>query len=188
MAYITLDDLKVKYLGIDADDTDDDDLLQEMIDAAQTTIDRETGRTFEASSDTPLTFYGDELTGDTLHWFDRDMAALSSVTVNGNAIDLTTVRLVPRRVTPSFGICFLSNAPNNNNDEIVVTGRWAWSVEPPADVALATKRLAAWAYRQKDNQHDGAARVIDSATGTIMIPAGLPKDVAELINTYMRNS
>ena len=183
MAYVTVIELK-RYLGIDADNTADDALLSDMVQRAQAVIEHRTGRTFEAAADTVRTFGADSVDGAWL-WLDGDLCAVTSV-VNGDgatvAAEQYAVRPTNRR--PWFALLLrpaASVAWDASSGDIAITGRWAYSTTPPADVVQATVRLAAWLYRQKDNTANDSPML---AGDTLILPSRLPADVVELLQPY----
>lgn len=56
----------------------------------------------------------------------------------------------------------------------------------PTDIVSACRRLAAWFYRQKDNQMGDADRPIVTGDGTVIMPTTLPQDVEKLLMPYTR--
>lgn len=183
MAYITVIELK-RYLGIDADNTADDALLADMAQRAQAVVEGRTGRVFEAAADTARTFGAESVDGAWL-WLDADLYSVTSV-VNGDgaavAADQYALRPLNRR--PAFALLLKSQASaawDADSAAITVTGRWAYSLTPPADVVQATVRLAAWFYRQKDNVGADSPML---AGDTMILPSRLPADVAELLQPY----
>jgi len=188
MAYTTTAALKT-YLGIS--DATDDALLATLIGAAQATIDAQTGRTFEAASDTVRKFDAvDDVQGRTLY-FDSDCAAVTSIT-NGDGTTLTAGQYTtePRRSAPYYAVTLLSSfdggwtwgaAPEN---AIQVTGKWAYSATPPADIVQVCTRLAAFYYRQKDNMGEADRSII--ANGATVLPVSIPSDVRALLAPYRR--
>ena len=184
--YTTLDSLKT-YLGVET--AADDALLGDLIGRASATVDALCNRSFRADDDTTRTFdAARDVSGRTL-WLDADLCALTSlVNSDGTTIPPGDLLLWPRTGPPWSEIRLLraSNAawtydagPEN---AISVTGRWAYSVEPPADVVQATVRLAAWFYRQKDVGYEPARPTFAGVTYT----ADLPSDVRTLLAPYRR--
>lgn len=56
----------------------------------------------------------------------------------------------------------------------------------PIDIVTACRRMAAWMYRQKDNQGGDSDRPIISGDGTILMPATLPQDITSLLRPYVK--
>lgn len=187
--YCTIADLKA-YLGITG--TGDDTLLYDCILRAQKLIERKTGRVFEVTVST--THYFDavaDVAGSVL-WFDDDCCSLTTVT-NGDA-DSTVITSAyyvtqPRNTTPYHAIKLLSSSgysweyTNDPENAIQVSGKWGYSATPPDDIVQACVRLAAYLYRQKDQQ------LIESMVteqGIITVQPDLPKDIETILRPYKR--
>lgn len=193
MSYVFLAELKA-YLGITG--IGDDALLEAAIAAAQATIDRYTDRTFEASEDVTRHYcVGRDTHGRTL-FLDRDLCQITSIVTDadasGGGTELTTADYItrPRNDPPYYEIVLRAGSDaswtysDDPEDGITVTGRWGWSVTPPADIVQACKRLAAYLYKQKDAQvFDVTAQV---ATGAVTIRHEMPGDVRALLEPYVR--
>lgn len=182
MAYADLADLLL-YLGIE-EDVVDDTLLQQFLARAQAAIDSYTRRTFEAAADTTRYHDADYISAQTL-MLDGDCCAVTAV-VNGDGstIPAEEYRLQPRNRPPFFALQMESSGSYSwsaDGSSIAVTGRWAYSVTPPADVVHACIRLAAWFYRQKDNTGLDAPMLSGSVT---ILPPRLPVDVEQLLKPY----
>jgi len=192
MSYINKAELK-SYLDISG--TGDDTLLDKLIDAAQSAIDRYTSRTFEASTDATRKFtVGVDTEGDLL-FLDADLAAITSIITDADATSSTTLASTeyvprPRNMTPYHAIQILGSSSNSwtytddPENGVEVTGRWAWSTTAPADVAQACMRLAGYYYRQKDAGVFDTTAIPDA--GIIQIPQGMPRDVQLILNPYRR--
>ena len=186
MAYASASDVKT-YLGITA--STDDTLITALIARAQAMIDRETGTTFEASSDTTRYFDAVENVNGRYLLFDRWCAAITTVT-NGDSTEVTSAEYVkePRGSGPYYGIKLLGSSTQawtyttDAENAISVLGKWAYSATVPADIAHATIRLTAFLYRQRENANDiDRAVVVGNAT---VLPAQLPADVMHIIAPY----
>lgn len=195
MGYCTLAELK-QYLQMTPDEKTDDALLTALIEAAEAIIDRNTGRTFSAAADATRTYcVGRDTTRRTLV-LDRDLCQITSIVTNADAPDggteLTTgdYFTVPRNDPPYYAIELRRSSDaaweytTDPEEGITVTGRWAWSLTPPADIVMACQRLAAYLYRQKDAQVFDVTAM--AATGVLSIPQGFPKDVLQLLAPYVR--
>lgn len=56
----------------------------------------------------------------------------------------------------------------------------------PVDIVTACRRLAAWMYRQKDNQLGDQLNVpVVSGDGTMIMPTTLPQDVSQILKPYV---
>ena len=189
MAYCSLAQLKA-YVG--ATDNDDDALLTDCITRAEAVIDRATKRTFEASADSTRTFDAQQdVAGRTLY-LDADLCAITSIT-NGDGAAITALQVVsePRNHAPYYALTLKASTglawtyETDPEDAISVTGRWAYSTTPPADIEQACVRLAAWLYRQKDSSSD-LDRPMVSMDGATLLPAQIPADVQRMLQPYVR--
>jgi len=189
MAYCSLAQMKT-YVG--ATDNDDDALLTDCITRAEAVIDRATKRTFEASADSTRTFDAQQdVAGRTLY-LDADLCAITSIT-NGDGAAITALQVVsePRNHAPYYALTLKASTglawtyETDPEDAISVTGRWAYSTTPPADIEQACVRLAAWFYRQKDSSSD-LDRPMVSMDGATLLPAQIPADVQRMLQPYVR--
>lgn len=196
MAYVSAANLKV-YLGIT--EATDDTLLGTLLGAAQAMIDTYCGQTFEANADTTRRFYansvdyGGHVDGRDLV-LDAPLCAITSVT-NGDGVVVSASDYItePRNATPYYALR-LKNSSNLlwtydddvETDTIAVVGEWAYSTSAPADVVHATTRLAAYLYRQKENQSGDLDRAVNLGGGVTLMPATLPSDIKTILAPYKR--
>ena len=183
MAYTTVADLKT-YLGIENTNTADDTLLTTLIARAQSMIDAQVGRTFEAAADTARKFSYADIDGALL-WFGADCAQITSV-INGDSTVFVATEYwtQPINAKPYYGLKLKPQyglAWDGWTDDITVTGRWAYSVTAPADIIQACTRLAAWLYRLRDNAQLDQAIITGNVT---VLPATIPNDVATILGQY----
>lgn len=179
------------YLGISS--TADDALLATLVAAAQAAIDAYTHRTFEAATDTTRRFDAELDTSEShtmLDWtpYGLDLAQITSI-VNGDGVTIPANAYVlePRHYPPYFGVklkissglYFEDDANSDAENAIAVTGRWAYSVTAPADVAHACVRWAAFLYRQKDSGVYETTLI--PGAGVMETPMGIPRDVQMLL-------
>lgn len=194
MAYCTVNDLRI-YKGLDG--TDDDGLLSALIARAEAFIDRYTGRTFAATADSTRYFEVglDAVGGELL--FDEDLAALTEIVNDADApgggtvlVEGTDFVLLPRNRWPKYGAKLLGASSyawsyrSNAEMGVTVTGRWAFSVTPPADIVQAAVRLSAYFYAQKDAQIFDTTAYPDA--GMMTVPQGLPRDVKIALDNYRK--
>ncbi len=189
--YASEDDLKT-YLGIASTETDDDELLLQLILASQGMIERRTGRVFEAESNTSRTFDAiDDVDGDTL-WFDEDLYSVNSVT-NGDGTTVTSAQYVtePRNRTPYYAIKIRSDASiawtysDYPENAITISGKWAYSARPPAEIRQACIRLSSYLFHQKDNALDLDRTFV--AGGVTVLPAAIPRDIDIMLHPYIKS-
>jgi hypothetical protein len=199
MAYATAADLRA-YIGATA--TTDDTQLSNAVTRAQTEIERQTHRVFEAAADTTRYYtplYRREVLGDleddgrTL-WLGADLCALTSITNgNGTAVSLSDVVTIDINVKPWYAIRLKDSAniqwtfTGTPEYSIAVVGRFAYSTTPPADIVSATLMLGAYLYRRREGGPDTDRNII-SADGVLMAPARFPTDVSTIIKKYVRHS
>lgn len=180
MAYTTVQAIKA-YSKIDS--STDDALLETLIDAAQQIIDSYARRTFEADTSVTHVFDAAEnVLGRTLH-LDADLCAIDSI-VNGNGatIDSLDYMALPRNKAPWWAIRLKRGSWTG--DAIQVTGKWAYSTTPPADIVQACNRLVHWLYHQPEAGVDlDRALIIGEAT---VLPTRLPADVIQILAPYRR--
>jgi len=191
VAYTTTAAVKL-LLGIPTASTGDDALLADLIAQAQDAIDLYCHRTFEAAGDT--TKYADavaDVSGRTLT-LPVDLAQVGTIT-NGDGTEITSGQYVtePRNATPYYAITLKASTgidwtyTDDPENAIAIEGRWAYSVTAPSAIVRATNRLAAFMYNQRGQSTD-MDRPVVSQSGTVLLPAGLPRDVAELIEHLVR--
>jgi hypothetical protein len=190
--YITTTSLKV-YRGIAATETADDALLVTLIGAAEAQIDRHTGRTFKAVS-TAAAHYFDALrdTSDDRKslYLDDDLITITAIVNAGTAVATTHYVTEPRNAAPyrTIRLTYLADDmwtwQTSPEDAITVTGRWGYSTAAPADIQQAATRLAAYMYAQKDASSFDVTLLAD--LGAMTIPGGMPRDVREMLEPYVR--
>ena len=193
MPYASVTAVK-SYLGIAS--TADDALLTTLLTAAQAAIDAYTHRTFEAPVDTVRRFDAELDTSEAhtlLDWtpYGLDLAQITSI-VNGDGVTIPVDAYVlePRHYPPYYGIklkvssglYFEDDANGDHENAIAVTGRWAYSVTAPADVAHACVRWATYLYRQKDS--GVYETTIIPGAGVMEVPMGIPRDVQMLLGRH----
>ena len=184
MSYLTTAEFKL-YKGIET--ADDDALIESIIGAATKWMDRVAGRTLYTA--TATTRYFDAYTdveGRTLY-LDEDLASITSITVDGDALASTEYTTVPRNEVPYFAIKIKRNSEfswvDDNaagdydaEDAIEIEGRWCYFATIPDDLKHHMKRLTDYAYNQKDAGAFETTAI--PAAGVIEVPQGFPVDVA----------
>ena len=206
MAYATLDEV-MQEMGV-LDEDIDIGLLQAKIDAAQDIIENATHRSFEAAADeTRLIDYSEEtVDGRTLH-LPYDLCQITEV-LNGDGEELTVNEYVttPRLRTVSGGSSLIPAVrdawpwyaltikssvskswtySDDREEAISITGRWAFSVTPPAAIKAATIRLAHWLYMQKDDLRDREESEV-SQDGILLLIGDLPNDVQARLMPFIK--
>jgi len=195
MSYARLTEVKMD-LGIDADSTADDVLLQAYLDEATKAIDTYTRRTFEAETDTR--YYERHALDDSgfILEVDRDLLTITTLTngdSSGTNIPNTEYWLVDadggRNLGPPYhGIRLKIDSTYSWEFDtdywVTVIGTWGYSTTPPRDIVRACKRLAMYYYAQKDAQVFDVTAVPEA--GIIQVPQGIPRDVERILQPYCR--
>ena len=181
--YATLAELKA-YLGISV--TTDDALLSNILTRITAAIDAYCGRTFSATATETEYFDAIEDVDGRALYFDDDCASITGV-VNGDGVTISSSYYVtmPTDDTPYYGIKLKASAPyawtytTDPENAIAVTGYWAYSLTPPADITQACVRWSAYAYRQKDAQS-----MTTAVEQGFMTVGGIPDDILRLLAPY----
>ena len=185
MAYVSAADLKT-YLGVTG--AGDDALLAVLITGAQQAVDNYCRRTFEASADSTRYYTVFKDTDNFVLWLDEDLCAITSIT-NGDSVAVAAdeYTTIPKNETPYYKIKLLASGgkswtyDDDPEDAITIVGKFAYSTTAPADIVQATKRLAAFYYRQKDSP---LVDVTAIEAGTVIRTPGMPPDVKALLMPY----
>lgn len=186
--YVELDTLR-DY--VDITETGDDAILEGCIQRAQTAIETFTRRVFETGDDATR-YYGREAVDGQYLWLDADLYSLTSI-ANGDsdatAISTDDITLFPMNEGPPYNCLRLDESSASVWEQqtdywIGVTGAWAFSDTPPADIVLATLEWAKYLYRAKDTGQFEIVAV--PGGGVISVPKGLPQLVLDIIHPYLR--
>lgn len=193
MTYCTVDDVR-KYKGLENED--DDALLSDLVDRAQSYIDAYTARIFEAVASTRYFTAGADAVGRDL-LFDEDLIELTSIMVNTDRpgggqllVENTHFVLLPRNRWPKYGVRLLQTSPYSwdyttaAEMAVAVDGKWGYSISAPAAIQHAAVRLTAYFYAQKDSQVFETTAFPD--VGMMTIPLGIPRDVKAILDTFRR--
>jgi len=190
MAYIAIDDMR-QHLDIESDD--DDEALFDAIADAQSYIEDQTNRRFEANTETR--YYGrDALSPDNscLLLVDDDLLTVTEL-LNGDSdsTEIVTANywLYPRNETPYYGILLKTDVSDywefDTDYWVEVTGTWGYSATPPGDIKRACKHLAAFFYRQASSQIFDTTAIPEA--GVITIPTGIPATVERILSRYRKH-
>jgi hypothetical protein len=192
MAIIELGDLR-GHLDIDL--TSDNPLLQEAIESAQSYIEDQTNRKFEAETDTRyydrsaldpdnsklLNLYGDDL---------LTVTTLTNGDSSSTAIAAANYWLVPRNSGPPYhGILLKTDISDywewDTDYWVTVAGTWGYSTTPPYDIRRACILLASYFFRQKDSAVFEVTAILES--GALAVPSGIPATVDRILARYRRS-
>jgi hypothetical protein len=189
MSYCTPDEMAA-YLGLT--ESGDNWLLEQLIAAAGTMIERQTGRVFAVEADSERRFNPIvDCRGRTLY-LTHDLAAAPTSVVNGDGATLAATDYVtePRTERPIYALKLLQSSGvtwtwgADPEDAIRVTGKWGYSLTPPEDIRHACIRLAAFLYRQRDNAGDSDRTIVTQAG--VVKPLTVPSDIALILAPHVR--
>lgn len=205
MAYLSLSEVKAE-LGITS--TADDAILTKIIDDVTREIETRTHRYFELESThghgPPTTTHAHYFTpwlsvdgGDLLDYYTLNLGAdlyeLVSITNgDGVAINVNNVVTMPLNHPPPWGFIRIKRDANvawagASEGSIVVTGKWGYSVTPPADIRRAAMIMVRTYYQQRDGSAGLGAPII-SADGVQIMAGTTMSDAMRILKTYIRRS
>lgn len=207
MAYLTVEELQ-RELGV-LDDPIDEQAYEDAIADAQDIIERTTHRRFEVTADETRTVdYNDETVRGRSLLLPWDLCQITSIT-NGDGTSITPSQYVtsPRLRTvsgsdvlmpavtdawPWYELVLLSSSDvawtyeTDPEAAISITGRWGFSVTPPAMIKRACARLADWLYQQRDDMRDRPETAV-SQDGILLLMSDLPTDVQRRLMPFVRH-
>ncbi len=187
MAYADIDQLK-EYANIKAVQTNDDALLERLLDVATAEINRVCRRSFSATTATRV--YGADsytrLRGQVL-FLDTELLTITELTNGqGTVIPSDGYWLEPRN-EPPYSMIRLKSSYYwlvDVDQDITVEGTWGYSATPPADIVQACLELAKYLYALRENQNYDVVSMPDM--GQVIIPGGTPKHVTLALAAYIR--
>ncbi|MYB35881.1 MAG: hypothetical protein F4Y26_00495 [Gammaproteobacteria bacterium] len=196
MGYASLEKLK-KYLGGGLEDdeyTDDDEVLTDALEWATDRVEDITQLKFGVAFDTERRFTNIDWRrrgnqGPRI-WLDQFLIEIASITIEGNEVDDDTYFGFPVNEPPYHAVQFRwDNWPSASlsiikDNAIVINGKWGYSTTVPKTVELATIRLAAYYYREKDSQE--FETIGNEETGEKRLSKNEPKYVADLLRTKFK--
>lgn len=173
---------------LDISSSGDDTLGAALVTRASAMIDRYCRRVFTAASATRLFDVPEK---ETL-FLDEDLVSVTTLTNgDGTAIASTQYVLLPKNITPKYGIRlretasvgWLRSSTTGEYQAISVAGSWGYAASPPDDVVQAAVRLTAWIYRQRDAPFGQTAR---PEIGVIETPLSMPPDVVRILAPFVK--
>jgi len=169
----------------------EDGLLGEMITSAESYIDTSTHRHFRIRQVTWRHFHAenDVDVDENMLFLDYDLVKdYEIINGDGSIVPVAHRFLHPANRPPYWGIRLdhtlfwtWEDTPIN---AIRVNGLWGYSEKAPTDIVQATRRLAAYLYKQKDSQVFETASFFEG--GILTIPEGVPAFVQQVIDKYTR--
>lgn len=175
----------LQYGGFENATAEDEELLHHFIAVASAFIDEKTGRTFAVASTAPAiarTYSLDNgllpaLQSRTL-WLEDDLCVVPVFA----EVPAPTVTYIP--AAPPYNRIVRALASGYWPDPTVITGYWAYSMTPPLPIVQLCLRVATWLHRAKEGE--GEDRPIVTASGLVLMPSALPRDIQELIDLYRK--
>ena len=171
--------------------TVNDGLLQDSLDLAESSINDYTRRNFAGTAGTYyVNRYQTHMVQRQALYLQEDLHTLVSLTNgDGNVISVGSVWLEPRNSGPPYRMLRLKSPYVyvwNTDSDVIVAGTFGFSTVPPAAIARATVRLAAWNYRLKDLGAGDTTGTTDA--GEVQYPQGMPQDVKQILAPYRSKS
>lgn len=188
--YVTLANFKEYAVPEAGTDTDDDALIEIIIEGVSRYIDGQTGRWFYGSTET---HYFDVPSSRRL-MFDDDLISVDTLK-NGNATEIAAAEynLLPKNKTPYYGlklkegstVAWYPDSDNNYEYVISLEGSWGYSATAPKDIEHACLEIAKSAYhRRKGENMDSVARV--TAGGVLISPRDVSSYAMAVMSKYRR--
>lgn len=182
-SYITLAAFKsYARIASTSADTDDDDVIETLIESTSRLIDAETGRVWYPSTDDHLF---DLPTRQELI-LDDDCQSVTAVTNgDGTLISSSDYVVLPANKSPKFGIVLKAPniwLPDNNGNGlqcITVSGTWGQAA-PTADIVYACKAIAHAAYKRRFGENVSATTTI-TAAGVVVEPQDIPETARKIL-------
>lgn len=174
-------------------DSNDDDAIELLIEAASRFIDSMANTTFyKTTSDAYFDVPADPL-GPIL--FDRNCTAVNTVT-NGDAsvIPSTAYYLLPANGLPKYGIGLKSGAGvswrgsgSNGVQAIKINADWGDTTATPTDIKAACLAIAKAAYNRRFGDNVTSTTMVTQG-GVFITPEDVPSSASEIIRAHRRNA
>jgi len=180
MAYCTVAEIRERLsLG----GSQDDNLISDLIDTADSLIDNYTGRTFNSSTETRK-FDGNDSNKLLLN---DDLISMSAIEIDAVSKTITDFILYPLNSSPKrFIIATLEKGEifTKGRANIEITGDWGYCAlaSLPRDIWNACVKLVTTEYIRR--QSASAHAIIDERIGYVAFADGLPKDVQQILSHY----
>ena len=191
--YATLEKAKL-WANISSTDTDDDSVIEDIIEAASRYIDRKTGRTFYGRTETR--YYDVPPNAGRTLYLDDDLLSIDTLTNgDGNTIASTEYNLVPKNSAPYYAIKLKASSStywdfdSDGNSEwvISVNGTWGYSSSTPDDIQEACLLIMNSMYRRRSGENASSVATI-TAAGVVITPQDVPSQAIDIINVYRRRT
>ena len=187
--YATLAEFKL-WIDDSSSDSDDDGVIEDIIEASSRWIDDETGRTFYARTETR---YYDVPDGRKLK-LDDDLLTITAIT-NGDGAsidDSSEIDLVPKNTAPYYAIrikagssyYWTQDSSGNVEDVISIAGTWGYAATTPHDIRQACLLIANNMYKKRHGEGEQGATL--TAAGVVLSAAGIPSQAKMILRRYKR--
>lgn len=178
------------FKGITSTDTTDDAVIEDIIEAVSRYIDRKTGRTFYARTETH--YFG--VPEDRELPLDDDLLSVTKL-LNGDGTEITNAYydLVPKNHAPYYAIRLKESSAywwtfgTSGDTEYVITviGSWGYATTTPDEIKEITLEIAANIYGRRSGQGTDATATI-TAAGMVVQPRDIPGWARDVLDTYKR--
>lgn len=195
--YCTLAEYKL-WNTIGTTNTNDDGVIEDIIESVSRQIDNICGRHFYATTAIVRYFKADYKGQDLL--FIDDLSTTSSLSIASdddgdgtyeNTWSSADYNMLPYQPQNSAPYTMIETAPQGNfvfsaqKKGNKITGLWGWTAVPD-DIKVACLIMTDAEYHAKDGQNLSTTTSI-TAGGIVLTPAGVPKSAMDKLRPYMRN-
>lgn len=170
--------------------TDDDLIIEKIIESASRYIDREAQRVFYVTSETRKF---DVPKGRRL-MLDKDLLSLTSLTNgDGSTIPSTDYVFIPANDKPYYAIDLLGSssvywrvsAAGNAQQAISLAGSWGESTDTPLDIKEACLMISKAAYNRRFGNNQTSITTI-TAGGLVVTPEDVPAKALNAVHNHRR--
>ena len=189
--YATLAEYKL-WADISSTDTNDDSVIEDLVELASRYIDHKTGRTFYARTETR--YFDVPRMGSRELRLDDDLLTITTLT-NGDdsSIANTEYNFIPKNITPYYAIRLKAsssaywNFDSDGNGEFVISvaGTWGYTATAPDDIKSACLMIATSAYKRRFGESTSSTATI-TAAGVVLTPQDIPSQAADIIRLFVR--
>jgi len=190
--YVTLANFKEYAIPQAGIDTDDDGIIEIIIEAACRYVDQQMGRQFYTTTE-DRNF---DVPSGRILWIEDDFIAVNSITNgDGTSISSDEYNMLPANKTPKYAIKLKESSTviwegdSDSNYEQVITLNcdWGYSSSVPKDIEMAVYEIAKSAYHRKKGENlDSIARVTNA--GVLITPRDVSNFSMGIINVYRRRT
>lgn len=185
--YCTLDNYKTYGIPDAGTNADDDAVIEKLIEMASRYIDRKTGRTFYARTET---HYFDYPKTRFLKLSDDLLSVTTLTNGDGNTIADTEYNLIEYNTTPYYALELTDISttfwqPTSSGSYlkcIQLAGSWGYSAIAPDDIEIATMDIVKNAYNRRKGKNLAGVATITGA-GVVISPA----DISDLTKDTIRH-